>query len=117
MKVNQRDVVFINFPVGYGQFKPHPAIVLSSQAAIEAEDQFLAVMISHNAGNEEFIFQLQPEMLTQPPKDDLPSFVKCQLIDVFTESEVIRRWGSIKPEAFRQMVKFLNLSVFEVECK
>lgn|GEM_PF-3478744 len=37
MKVNQRDVVFLNFQLPNGQFKPHPAVIVSTDQLYERE--------------------------------------------------------------------------------
>ena len=46
MKINQRDIVEVNFELPNGDFKTHPALVISNQQVLEAEDIFYAVMIS-----------------------------------------------------------------------
>lgn len=78
MKVQQRDVIELNYELPNGKFKTHPALVISNSNVLETEVILYAVMISLNPMNEEFNFGLYNSMLTKPlPKR---SFVKCQLI-------------------------------------
>ena len=46
MKVQQRDIVELNFELPDGKFKVHPALVISNEHVLEAEDIFYALMIS-----------------------------------------------------------------------
>jgi hypothetical protein len=41
MKVNQRDIVELNFELPNGKFKTHPALVLSNQHVLNTEDIFM----------------------------------------------------------------------------
>lgn len=72
-------------------------------------------MLSTKESNEEFIFQLLPEMLTIP--SETKSFVKCQLIDKFMERDVIKKSGSIKPLYFKQLLSHINEVIMGNECK
>ena len=45
MKVNQRDIVVVNFELPNGSFKTHPALIVSNQNVLDTEDIFYAVMI------------------------------------------------------------------------
>lgn len=116
MKVNQRDIVELVFPLPNGkQVGPHPAIVLSVREVTDTEDIFYAVMLSTKESNEDFIFELKPEMLTHT--SDKKGFVKCQLIEKFMEREVIRKQGSIKPEYFKLLLTHINNVILGNECK
>ncbi len=116
MKVNQRDIVELPFPLPNGKYiGPHPAIVLSVRNVTDNEDIFYAVMLSTKNTNEDFIFELLPEMLTYPTEKE--GFVKCQLIEKFTEREVIKKQGSIKPEYFKLLLTHINEVTFGNECK
>ncbi len=75
MKVNQRDIVELNFELPNGKLKAHPALVISNQNVLDAEDIFYAVMISTKEYNDEFTFELTNAMLTKPLSKI--SFVKC----------------------------------------
>ena len=44
MKVQQRDIVALNFELPNGTFKVHPALVISNENVLETEDIFYAVM-------------------------------------------------------------------------
>ena len=77
MKVYQGDIVELNFELPNGKLKIHPALVVSNQNVLEAEEIFYAVMISTKEYNDEFTFELSNEMLTKPLSKK--SFVKCQL--------------------------------------
>ena len=82
MKVNQRDIVEVNFQLPNGKFKVHPALVISNQNVLDTEDIFYAVMISSKEYNNEFTFELTNTMLTKPLVKT--SYIKCQLLQAYT---------------------------------
>lgn len=51
MKVQQRDIIELNYELPNGRFKAHPALVISNSNVLETEDIFYAVMISSNPMN------------------------------------------------------------------
>jgi hypothetical protein len=105
MKVHQRDIVEVNFELPDGNFKPHPALVISNQNVLDCEDIFYALMISTKPFNDEFTFLLKNEMLLKPlPK---ASYVKCQLIQAYSMNEVIVKLSSVKQEYFLKIKQHL----------
>lgn len=110
MKVNQRDIVEVNFQLPNGKFKAHPALVVSNQNVLDTEDIFYAVMISTKNYNDEFTFELTNTMLTKPLYKN--SYVKCQLLQSYTTNEVISKISSIKPQFFQEIKKVIFETVF-----
>ena len=111
MKVQQRDVIELNYELPNGKFKAHPALVISNSNVLETEDIFYAVMISSNPMNEEFNFELENSMLTKPLSKK--SFVKCQLIQSYTADEVISKISSLNQVAFDKVLKKIFETVFK----
>jgi hypothetical protein len=60
-------------------------------------------MISSNAMNAEFNFELDNSMLTKPLSKQ--SFIKCQLIQSYTTDEVISKISSMKQASFEMVLK------------
>ena len=110
MKVNQRDIVLLNFELPNGSYKTHPALVISNQNVLEAEDIFYAVMISTKEYNDEFTFELKNTMLSKPLSKT--SFVKCQLIQSYTINEIISKLSIVKPFYFEQIRQTIFETVF-----
>ncbi len=110
MRVQQRDIVELNYELPNGKFKTHPALVISNTNVLETEDIFYAVMISSNSMNEEFNFELDNSMLTKPLSKK--SYVKCQLIQSYTTDEVISRISSLKQASFEKILKRIFETVF-----
>jgi mRNA-degrading endonuclease toxin of MazEF toxin-antitoxin module len=110
MKVQQRDVVELNFELPNGKFKTHPALVISNKNVLDAEDIFYAVMISSKSFNDEFTFELKDEMLTKPLSKQ--SFVKCQLIQSYSIDEVIQKMSAIKLVYFDEIKRKIFETVF-----
>lgn len=110
MKVNQRDIVELNFQLPNGKFKIHPALVISNQNVLDAEEIFYAVMISSKEYNDEFTFELTHAMLTKPLSKI--SFVKCQLIQSYYVEEVISKISSVKPLYFGKIKQIIFDTVF-----
>ena len=110
MRVNQRDIVEVNFQLPNGKFKPHPALFISNQNVLDDEDIFYAAMISTKEYNDEFTFELTNEMLTKPLFKS--SFVKCQLLQSYTTNEVISKISAVKIAAFEQIKQTIFSTVF-----
>lgn len=110
MKVNQRDIIEVNFQLPNGKFKAHPALVVSNQNVLDTEDIFYAVMISSKEYNDEFTFELTNEMLTKPLSKT--SYVKCQLLQSYTTNEVISKISSVKLQFFQEIKQVIFETVF-----
>jgi len=110
MKVQQRDIIELNYELPDGKLKAHPALVVSNATVLETEDIFYAVMISSNPMNEEFNFELDNSMLSKPLSKK--SFVKCQLIQSYTTAEVISKISSVNQTTFNVIIKRIFETVF-----
>ena len=110
MKVQQRDIVEVNFELPDGRLKVHPALVISNDTVLNVEDIFYVFMISSKDYNDEFTFELKNEMLSKPLSKK--SFVKCQLIQSYTTDEVISKLSSLKQVNFDKVLKRIFETVF-----
>ncbi|MEO6231886.1 MAG: type II toxin-antitoxin system PemK/MazF family toxin [Ferruginibacter sp.] len=110
MRVQQRDIIELNYQLPNGKLKAHPALVISNSNVLETEDIFYAVMISSNSMNEEFNFDLDNSMLTKPLSKK--SYIKCQLIQSYTTDEVISKISSLKQASFENVLKRIFETVF-----
>jgi mRNA-degrading endonuclease toxin of MazEF toxin-antitoxin module len=111
LKVNQRDIVEVNFQLPGGIFKPHPVLVVSNENVYEQEEIFYALLISSKQFNTEFEIEISDDMLLSPLHKR--SFVKCQLLQAYTTSEILKRITSMKKDPFELIInKFFN-SVFK----
>ena len=110
MKINQGDIVEVNFELPNGNFKTHPALVISNQNVLDAEDIFYAVMISTKEYNDEFTFELKNSMLSKPLSKT--SYVKCQLLQSYSINEVISKISTVKLPFFNQIKQTIFDTVF-----
>jgi mRNA-degrading endonuclease toxin of MazEF toxin-antitoxin module len=110
VKVQQRDIIELNYELPNGKFKTHPALVISNQQVLNIEDIFYAVMISTKSYNDEFTFEIENDMLLKPLSKK--SFVKCQLIQSYTTNEVISKISSVKPVYFEEIKQMKFDTVF-----
>jgi len=110
MKVNQRDIVEVNFQLPNGKFKVHPALVVSNQNVLNTEDIFYAVMISSKEYNDEFTFELTDAMVSKPLSKT--SYIKCQLLQSYSINEVISKISAIKPHYFELIKQKIFDTVF-----
>lgn len=67
-------------------------------------------MISSNPFNDDFIFELENDMLTKPLLKK--SFVKCQLLQSYSTIEVLSKISSVKKEFFEKIKKKIFETVF-----
>ncbi len=110
MKVQQGDIIDVNFPLPEGGFKPHPAIVISNDDLQIDEDFFYCVMISTKDYNPTYYYELKDDMLTKPMKEK--SYVKCQIIGGLTESDVIKKYGKVKNPFLQVIIDKIINSIF-----
>ncbi len=110
MKVQQRDIVELNYELPNGKFKVHPAIIISNENVLNTEDIFYAVMVSSNPINDDFTFELDNNMLTRALSKK--SFVKCQLIQSYSVDEVISKISTVKQGYFEKIMKQIFETVF-----
>ncbi len=110
MKVSLRDIIEVSFELPNGKFKTHPALVVSNQNVLDTEDIFYAVMISSKDYNDEFTFALANDMLTKPLSKT--SYVKCQLLQSYTVSEVISKISSVEQSYFERIKETIFNTVF-----
>ena len=92
MKYQQGDIVEINFLFPNGEFKPHPALIVS------------------NNYNEEFCYRLTEEMLSF--KMLKQSYVKCHIISGNTTRDIVRKLGFVKQPYFEEIKNKVILSIF-----
>ena len=110
MPVNQREIVELNFELPNGQLKTHPAVIISNSDVHDVEGIFYALMISTKPLPDEFSFEIKGEMLTKPLSKK--SYVKCQLLQAYTEDEILTRHGMIKQKYFDEIKERLFRTVF-----
>jgi mRNA-degrading endonuclease toxin of MazEF toxin-antitoxin module len=115
MKYNQKDIIEVNVMLPDGRFKPHPVLIISNDTVFNEEGFFYGVMLSTKDYNEDFVFTLTPDMFNY--KTDKTSYAKCQLIERCYEWDVMKRFGSVKQDAFEGIIKKINESVFSFQCK
>ncbi len=114
MPVEQGEIVEVNFLLPDGQFKPHPVIVLSNNNHINVyEEAFIGVMMSSSAPDDDYSFGLENKMLTKQPKK--PCKVRCHLISLIPENQIIGKHGSIKKQYLKKLIEKINECVFNVD--
>jgi len=112
MQVDQREILEVNFLLPDGKTKPHPVIVLSNNDINKFEDAFIGVMISSSAPDDTYSFWLKNDMLTKSSK--IPCQVRCHLIPLIPENQVIGKHGHIKEQYFKELLEKIYNSVFSV---
>ncbi len=110
MKYTQRDIVEINFLLPSGEFKPHPAVIVSNDELQENEGFIYLCMISSKDYNNQYCYPLTDEMLTFQMARK--SYVKCQILVGNVERDVVRKLGKMKQPYFDEMVDKVIASIF-----
>jgi mRNA-degrading endonuclease toxin of MazEF toxin-antitoxin module len=109
MKVCQGDIVEVVFPAP-GNKSPHPVLVVSNEDFHEAEEAFIAVLISSTAPDDEYSFHLEKEMLLKPTKK--PCQVRTHLISLFQNTEIIQKVSSLKKAPLQKVIEKIKYSIF-----
>lgn len=102
MAVNRGEIVEIQFPLPNGGHKNHPTIVISNNDVYNNEQAFLAVMLSGKPVLDNFSFELDDSMVTKPFKKKTQ--VRCHLITIASESDIISRHGTLNGSAVTSIV-------------
>ena len=110
MKVNQRDVVEVNFLFPDGKMKPHMAVVVSNDELNEDEGFFYLAMISSKNYNPQYTFELKDDMLSKPLR--VKSYVVCQLISGYTERDVMKKCSRVNETVFLEIVEKIKKTIF-----
>ncbi|GHT51472.1 hypothetical protein FACS189440_20530 [Bacteroidia bacterium] len=95
MKINQRDIINIEFLFPNGKTKNHYGIVVSNNELIEAEGFVYLVLITSKDYNSEYYFELSDDMILNfkfPKK----SYAKCHILMVTVDNILSQRVGTIK---------------------
>ena len=115
MKVGQREIVELPFYLPQG-IQNHPALVLSTDQAIELEDAFVAVMITSQKFDDEYSFQLIDDMLTKPMGKPYRE-VRLHLVSLFRIDDVISNAHlrtKVKPDDFEIIVRQISATAFGI---
>lgn len=109
----QRDIIEVNFLFADGRMKVHPAIIVSNDELQEEEDGMIYVVLitSKPQINSQYAYPLTNEMVVGH-EFAKPSFVKCQIMTVYTDRHVIRKFGSVKQQYFNEIVDKIIESIF-----
>lgn len=112
MSIKQRDIVEVPFNLPQGVLN-HPAIVLSTNEAIDQEGAFIAVMLTTEAIDDQFSFQIRKGMLNK----DMPKSCQARLhlISFFKVSDIMPNSNvnyQIRYDRFVDLIKRINEVTF-----
>ncbi len=112
MGYSQGEIVEVNFKLPEDEFKPHPVVVISNDEINEIEEAFVGVMISSSTQYDNYSYLLESKMLTTPTRK--PSQVRCHLISLIENREVIQRFSSVKSRYVREIAQKILADVFDM---
>lgn len=110
----QRDIVMVAYELPQG-VEYHPAIVISSDAILEVEGIFYAVLCSGEMQPEEFAMELTPDMIVGRNPMQKKTFIKTHMIQAYTTRDINRHIGSITLNAFDRIKQRITNSIFDSE--
>ena len=113
MSIYQGDIVEVNFRLPEGKFKPHPVIIISNNDINEYEDGFIAVMLSSSPKEDNYSYFIEDYMFTKKPK--IKTQVRCHLISLIPESEIIGKHGNVKKEYLKDIILKITQEVFSID--
>ncbi|MDR0799061.1 MAG: type II toxin-antitoxin system PemK/MazF family toxin [Dysgonamonadaceae bacterium] len=111
MKINQRDIVSVNFIFPDGSAKPHYAIVVSNNELTELEGFVYLVLITSKDYHSEYYFELSNDMLLNFQLDK-KSYVKCHILMATIDTIISIKVGQIKKVYFEQIKEKIISSIF-----
>jgi hypothetical protein len=111
MKINQRDILNVDFLFPNGKTKSHYAIVVSNNELIEAEGFVYLALITSKDYHSEYYFEISDDMILNFKFPKL-SFVKCHILMVTVDSILSSRVGTFKKAPFEQIRSKIIESIF-----
>jgi len=111
MKINQRDIVNVNFNFPDGRSKNHFAIVVSNNELTESEGFVYLVLITSKDYNSDYYYELDNNMFNNfflMRK----SYVKCHILMTTMDYILPDRMGTIKKSFFDEIVAKIVTSIF-----
>ena len=102
-KINQWEVVEVNFYLPQGGALPHPCLIISNDGLFESDDFFYAVLMTTKNHFPEYTIEITADMLTKPQSKQ--GYFATHIISSFNMGDVISRHNTfLKPE-YRDNVK------------
>jgi len=111
MKIEQRDIVNVNFNFPDGELKNHYAIVVSNNELTENEGFVYLVLITSKDYHSEYYYELTNDMFNNfslPKK----SYVKCHILMTTMDYILPAKQGTIKKTYFDEIVNKIIKSIF-----
>ncbi|MDR2972909.1 MAG: type II toxin-antitoxin system PemK/MazF family toxin [Bacteroidales bacterium] len=111
MRINQRDIVNVEFIFPDGKAKNHYAIVVSNNELIESEGFVYLVLITSKDYNSNYYYELSNDMVLNFSFSK-QSYVKCHILMTTMENIVSFPLGQIKKQYFDKIVNKIIYSIF-----
>jgi hypothetical protein len=111
MKINQRDIVNLNYEFPDGKIKNHYAIAVSNNRLVETEGIVYLVLITSKDYNSDYYFELSDDMLLNF-KLSKRSYVKCQILMATMDTIIPAKVGQIKKTPFELIREKVIQSIF-----
>ncbi len=109
MNIEQRDIVFLNFPIPNGGYKPHLCLVISNNEIHETENFFIAVMLTSSKQNDVFSFWLNDDMIIH--NLDKKTQIRLHLFGVFENDYVENKVSRMKIKPFERVLNKISNTV------
>ena len=111
MKINQRDVVNVEFVFPDGKVKNHYAIVVSNNELIQDEGFVYLVLITSKDYHSDYYYELTDDMLLNF-RLSKKSYVKCHILMTTMDNIVSTKVGQVKQAPFDEIVEKIISSIF-----
>lgn len=114
-KVSQREIVEVPFLLPDGQYKVHPALVLSTDRLFDNEDgMFYAALISTKNYLPEYTIEIKNEWLNKPLSKQ--SFFVTHIVTFFKVRHVLNTYNTfVKAEYFDGIMNKIINSMFDID--
>lgn len=113
MRIEQGELLEVNYLLPDDKLKPHPAVVISCNDVNIYENAYICVMISSVETDDEYSFWLDDYMLTKPSKKRCQ--VRCQLITIVPEKQIIQKLSKIKKQFLKKIIDKIFDTTFKID--
>ena len=113
MKVEQGEIVEVNFYIPDHGFEPHPCLVISNNDVNEYEDFCIVAMLSTTKRVDDFSYHLENFMLSRKPKKK--GQVRCHLVAMASKNGILGKHGYLKKQYLSEIIEKITSSVLNIE--
>jgi mRNA-degrading endonuclease toxin of MazEF toxin-antitoxin module len=113
VKVEQGEIIEVNFYIPNHGFEPHPCVVISNNDVNEYEGFCIVAMLSTTKKNDDYSYHIEKSMLTKEPNKK--GQVRCHLVSMVSKNDILGRHGYVEKQYLSEIIDKIKSSVLSFQ--